>query len=63
MPVAIDVQMRDTRTEPGARAELLRRTGRTQVPCLFVDDVPFFESADIVDWLAAYAVRGGAAAS
>ena len=32
----------------------------TQVPCLFIDGVPFHESADIVAWLQAYAVRGGA---
>ena len=33
------------------RQDLLQRTGRTQVPCLFVDDVPMFESLDIIAWL------------
>ncbi|MBW1881075.1 MAG: glutathione S-transferase domain-containing protein [Deltaproteobacteria bacterium] len=28
----------------------MERTGRTQVPCLFVDGEPMFESLDIVDW-------------
>lgn len=52
------VQLRDTMREREARQELLQATGTSQVPCLFVDGVPFHESADIVDWLQAYKVRG-----
>ena len=33
------------------RKDLKEKTGRTQVPCLFIDDVPMFESADIIAWL------------
>ena len=33
------------------RAELRDRTGSTQVPCLFIDGKPMFESLDIIDWL------------
>jgi glutaredoxin len=54
----VQAEMRDTRTDPAARQELLDRTGRTQVPCLFIDDVPLFESRDISQWLLAYAERG-----
>jgi len=35
------------------RADLRKRTGSTQVPCLFIDDEPMFESLDIIAWLKA----------
>ena len=50
----VEVPMRDTLRDPGARAELRDRTGRTQVPCLFIDGEPLFESEDIVLWLREY---------
>jgi glutaredoxin len=49
--LGVDIEYRDVRVEPRWRADLLERTGRTQVPCLFIDDEPMFESLDIVDWL------------
>ena len=33
------------------RDDLRSRTGSTQVPCLFIDGVPMFESLDIIDWM------------
>lgn len=56
----VQVELRDTRVDPANREALEAATGRTQVPCMFIDGVPFFESADISKWLLAYAVRGGA---
>ena len=53
----LEVEMRDVLFEPKHRTELMNRTGRTQVPCLFIDDEPLFESADIVDWLTSYAAN------
>ena len=29
----------------------IKTTGRTTVPCLYIDGKPMFESADIVAWL------------
>jgi hypothetical protein len=49
------IRLRDTRTDPVARGELAAATGRTQVPCLFIDGEPLFESADIDAWLEGYA--------
>ena len=49
--LGLDIEQRDTRDEPRFREQLLRRTGRTQVPCLFIDNQPMFESLDIVAWL------------
>lgn len=51
----LEVELRDTRENPEHRRALRQQTGRTQVPCLFIDGEPMFESADIVDWLQAYA--------
>jgi glutaredoxin len=47
----VAVEYRDVRTDVNHRQELRARTGRTSVPCLFIDDEPMFESADIVAWL------------
>lgn len=49
--IADQIEMRDTRREPKWRADLIDKTGRTQVPCLFIDGEPMFESADISRWL------------
>ena len=53
--LGIPVDLRDTRMDPNARAALRQQTGRTQVPCLFIDGQPLFESEDINAWLDAYA--------
>ena len=33
------------------RTDLRNRTGSTQVPCLFIDGTPMFESLDIIAWI------------
>ena len=35
------------------RADLRKRTGSTQVPCLFINGEPMFESLDIIAWMKA----------
>ena len=52
------IRLRDTRLEPGAAEDLIRRGGKLQVPCLFVDGAPMYESLDITAWLQAN-VAGG----
>ena len=52
--LGLDVRTRDVRGEPSAREELVAKTGRGQVPCLFIDGQALFESADIMDWLSRY---------
>lgn len=47
----IDLEMRDTRENDAYREELVKLTGRTQVPCLVIDGKPMHESDDIVDYL------------
>ena len=36
-----------------AYEKLVKDTGRSTVPCLYVDDNPMHESSDIIDWLQA----------
>jgi len=45
------IRLRDTRREPDANSELRQRGGKVQVPCLFIDGEPLYESADIDRWL------------
>jgi glutaredoxin len=60
--LGVALTLKDTRRDPAARQEHTSRTGRTQVPCLYIDGEPLFESSDIVDWLHAYANRGASPA-
>ncbi|EEZ61453.1 glutaredoxin [Slackia exigua] len=46
------IAYRDIVTEPAAAEELVRVGGKRQVPCLFVDGTPMYESGDIVAYLA-----------
>ena len=49
--LGVRVRMRDIRREPDAVATLERVGGKRQVPCLFVDGKPLYESDDIVRFL------------
>ena len=51
----LKIPMRDIRSEPGARDELLEIGGKGQVPCLVIDGKPLYESDNIVGWLQANA--------
>jgi len=48
-----EIVRRDTAYGSEWREHLRDRTGRTQVPCLFINGEPLFESLDIIDWLQA----------
>lgn len=53
----LTVELRDTSGGSSHRQALVQQTGRSQVPCLFIDGEALFESADIVAWLRAYQAR------
>ena len=49
-----DVEYHDIHKDAAARARLIEVGGMEQVPCLFIDGVPLYESADIIAWLEAH---------
>ena len=46
-----DIQLRDILDEPSSLERLIAIGGRKQVPCLFIDEKPLYESMDIIAWL------------
>ena len=47
----IKLPLRDLNSDAGATSTLLEVGGKVQVPCLFIDGKPLYESLDIIDWL------------
>lgn len=47
----LDIPLRDIRKEKKWKQDLLGRTGRKQVPCLFIEGSDLFESKDIILYL------------
>ena len=45
------MERRGITSDPGAREELVRVGGKPQVPCLFIDGAPLYESDDIITHL------------
>jgi len=46
----IQIPIRDTMMEAGARGELMGIGGKSQVPCLVIDGDALYESLDIIQW-------------
>ena len=49
-----DVVLHDIHRSAEDRQTLLEVGGKEQVPCLFIDGEPLYESMDIIDWLNAH---------
>lgn len=47
----ITLSMRDITTDADAARTLEEVGGKRQVPCLFIDGKPLYESSDIIEWL------------
>ncbi|NLJ84003.1 MAG: glutaredoxin [Halanaerobiaceae bacterium] len=43
--------LKNIRQDAQAREELISVGGKEQVPCLFIDGEPLYESADIIKWI------------
>ena len=48
-----DVEYHDIHKSAEDRETLIRVGGKEQVPCLFIDGRPMYESMDIIEWLKA----------
>ena len=51
--LGVELPTVDITAEPAAREELERVGGKVQVPCLFIDGRPLYESDDIIAYLRA----------
>ncbi len=49
-----DVELCDINENEAFRQRLIAEGGKQQVPCLFIDGQPMYESADIIAWLNAH---------
>lgn len=45
------IDFKNTLENPENRKAHMEKTGRTTVPCLYIDGQPMFESSDICSWL------------
>lgn len=45
------IEFKNTLTEQENAKLHQQKTGRSTVPCLYIDGNPLFESADIITWL------------
>ena len=45
------IKLKDIHKDEAAHQTLVSVGGKQQVPCLFIDGSPLYESGDIVDWL------------
>jgi glutaredoxin len=45
------IELKNINQDQEAEEELIEVGGKRQVPCLFIDGEPLYESDDIVDWL------------
>ncbi|NBO24697.1 MAG: glutaredoxin, partial [Chlamydiae bacterium] len=46
-----NVSLKNISSDPIAKEELFHIGGKVQVPCLFIDGTPLYESQYIIDWL------------
>ena len=46
-----DIELKNIHADESARQTLISVGGKQQVPCLFINGAPLYESSDIVDWL------------
>ena len=54
MGVGGQIEYCDISRDADARRRLLEVGGKQQVPCLFIDGEPLYESADIMRWIEAH---------
>lgn len=47
----ITIPLRDIVADESAAETLIAIGGKRQVPCLFIDGKPLYESDDIIEWL------------
>jgi glutaredoxin len=46
-----EIELKNINQDQAAESRLIEIGGKRQVPCLFIDDEPLYESNDIINWL------------
>ncbi|MFW5736192.1 MAG: glutaredoxin family protein [Halanaerobium sp.] len=46
-----EIELKNINQDQKAESELIEIGGKRQVPCLFIDGEPLYESDDIISWL------------
>ena len=46
-----EIELKNINQDQAAEEKLIEIGGKRQVPCLFIDDKPLYESVDIINWL------------
>lgn len=46
-----EIELKNINQDQEAESELIEIGGKRQVPCLFIDGEPLYESEDILKWL------------
>lgn len=46
-----EIELKNINKDQQAEKELIEVGGKRQVPCLFIDGEPLYESDDIINWL------------
>ena len=46
-----EIELKNINQNQEAEEELIETGGKRQVPCLFIDGEPLYESNDIINWL------------
>lgn len=49
-----DIELHNIHENYLDKVRLIEEGGKEQVPCLFIDGKPMYESLDIIDWLRAH---------
>lgn len=47
----INIKLKNIHKDKNAKLELINVGGKNQVPCLFINDKPLYESDEIIKWL------------
>jgi len=51
-----EIKLKNINQDEQAESELIEIGGKRQVPCLFIDGDPLYESDDIINWLKTHVI-------
>ncbi len=52
-----NIELKNINQDQKAESKLIEVGGKRQVPCLFIDGEPLYESNDIINWLKSHVIN------